>query len=59
MYKMDSDLTFRNKGSGEGQFEYPWSIACNSTGKVYVTDGNNITIKFKSSQLVGSFLNVW
>ena len=46
---LNSDLTFSStfgkEGSGEGQFRYPWSIACDSTGNVYVTDSFNHRIQ--------------
>ena len=42
---LNSDFTFSNtfgkEGSGKGQFKNLWSIACDSTGKVYVTDSSN------------------
>ena len=33
--------TFGKNGSGKGQFQCPCCIACDSTGKVYVTDRDN------------------
>jgi DNA-binding beta-propeller fold protein YncE len=39
---LKSDLTisssFGGRGSGRGQFNHPYDIACDSTGKVYVAD---------------------
>ena len=42
---LNSDLTFYNKfgskGKEDGQFIYPWDVACDSTGSVYVADYNH------------------
>ena len=39
---LNSDLTFSNTfgkyGRNKGEFSYPWAIACDSTGNVYVAD---------------------
>ena len=58
---LNSDLTFfkifGNEGSGKGQFKYPWGIACDSTGKVYLTDNENNCIQvFKAN---GKFVNMF
>ena len=37
--------TFGNKGHGERQFDTPYGIACDSTGKVYVADTDNHCIQ--------------
>ena len=46
---LNSDLTFSStfgkEGSGKGQFDTPYGIACDSTGKVYVADTNNHRIQ--------------
>ena len=58
---LNSDLsfssTFGKKGSGKGQFDYPWSIACDSTGKVYVTDNCNHRIQVFTA--CGKFLRMF
>ena len=44
-------------GSGDGQFAYPYGVAVDSSGNVYVTDMNNNRIqKFNSS---GTFILKW
>ena len=39
---LNADLTFSSSfgshGSGDGQFNYPWDVAFDSTGNVYVAD---------------------
>lgn len=46
---LNSDLkcfqAFGKYGSGKGQFDYPWGIACDSTGKIYVADSANHRIQ--------------
>lgn len=46
---LNSDFTFSGtfgkEGSGKGQFNSPWGIACDSTGKVYVADSRNHRIQ--------------
>jgi len=59
--KFDSNGTlldqWGSKGSGDGQFNYPSSIAVDSSGNVYVADiGNNRIEKFTSN---GALLNQW
>jgi RHS repeat-associated protein len=45
------------QGSGNGQFNAPWSIAFDSNGYVYVTDGNNNRVqKFTN---VGIYVAQW
>ena len=58
---LNSDLTFSitfgKKGHDKGLFEHPWSIACDSTGNVFVTDsGNNRIQVFTAS---GKFLRIF
>src|SRR5438094_4979731 len=44
-------------GSGDGQFNSPFSVAVDNSGNVYVVDsGNNRVEKFDSS---GTFLTAW
>lgn len=42
---LDSDLSFSSKfgckGDGDGQFNHPFDVACDSNGFVYVTDSEN------------------
>ena len=58
---LNSDLTFSSTfgkiGSGEGQFKFPWSIACDSTGKIYVTDSGNYRIQVFTAS--GKFLRMF
>ncbi len=46
---LNSDLTFSSKfgsrGSGDGQFVYPWDVACDRSGCVYVVDYSNSRVK--------------
>ena len=58
---LNSDLTFSNTfgkfGRNKGEFDYPWGIACDSTGNVYVADfGNNRIQVFTST---GKFLRMF
>jgi sugar lactone lactonase YvrE len=44
-------------GSGDGQFSYPWALALDGDGNVYVADAGNSRIeKFDSN---GNFLDKW
>lgn len=44
-------------GSGNGQFQYPYGVAVDSAGFVYVADGNNNRVqKFTSS---GTYVTQW
>ena len=58
---LNSDLTFSStfgkKGSGKGQFSYPWGIACDRTGKVYVADTSNHRIQVFTAE--GKFLRMF
>ena len=58
---LNSDLTFSStfgkEGSGKGQFKYPWSIACDSTGNVYLTDSMNHHIQVFTAG--GKFLRMF
>jgi tripartite motif-containing protein 2/3/tripartite motif-containing protein 71 len=57
---LHSDLTFCHtfgrRGTGKGQFNLPWDVACDSTGKVYVTDSRNNRIQVFTAK--GKFLRV-
>ena len=46
-------LSWGSKGTGDGQFSEPNGIAVDSSGNVYVTDGNSRVQKFSSS---GTFI---
>jgi len=49
--------TWGSKGTGDSQFNYPWGIAVDSSGNVYVAEPNNHRIqKFSSS---GDFITKW
>ena len=58
---LKSDLsyvgTFGERGSGNGQFDTPRHIACDSTGKVYVADSGNHRIQVFTAE--GKFLTVF
>jgi tripartite motif-containing protein 71 len=44
-------------GTGDGEFDWPWGVAVDTEGNIYVADGNNNRIqKFDSS---GTFLGWW
>ena len=57
---LNNDFTFSNcfgshgGGSGDGQFNYPWDVAFDSTGSVYVADGGNHCIQVFTPE--GKFL---
>ena len=38
-------LMFGEKGSGNGQFMYPWDVACNSKNQILVSDTRNHRIQ--------------
>ena len=61
---LNSNLTFSNTigkyGRNKGEFNYPCSTACDSTGNVYVADGANYRIQVftstgKFSRMFGSY----
>ena len=58
---LNSDLTFSNTfgecGENEGEFSFPWAIACDSTGNVYVADFGNDRIQVFTS--TGKFLRMF
>ena len=49
--------TFGKHGSSKGEFLYPWAIACDSTGNVYVADSANHRIQVFTS--MGKFLRLF
>ena len=52
---LNSDLTFSSShGSGDGRRMYPWSVAFDSTGNVYVADHKNDCIQVFTEE--GQFL---
>ena len=58
---LNSDLTFSSTfgsyGSGKGQFNHPYGIACDATGNVYVADFDNYRIQVFTAE--GRFLRVF
>ncbi len=59
---LNSDLNLfssfgEKEGSGEGQFNHPQDVACDSTGKVYVADRNNNRIQVFTAD--GKFLRMF
>ena len=58
---LNSDLTFSHtfgrKGSGKGQFNWPYGVACDSSGNVYVTDTNNQRVQVFTAE--GKFLRMF
>ena len=59
--KFSPDGTFLTKwgscGSGNGQFYYPYGVAVDGSGNVYVADTDNYRIQKFSSD--GTFLTTW
>ena len=53
---LNSDLTFSGT-FGKGQFDNPWGIACDSTGKVYVADIKNHRIQVFTAE--GKFIRIF
>ncbi len=49
--------SFGKRGRGKGQFNYPYDVACDSTGKVYVADRNNHRIQVFTAE--GKFLKMF
>lgn len=47
IFKLDGTfiLTFGEKGCRNGQFNYPWDVACNSHGQIVVSDTRNHRIQ--------------
>ena len=58
---LNSDLTFSSTfgklGSGRNEFHFPWGIACDKTGKVYVADHSNDRIQVFTAE--GEFLRMF
>ena len=58
---LNSDLTFSNTfgkyGKNKGEFNYPYAIACDSTGNVYVADSANNRVQVFTS--AGKFLRMF
>ena len=52
-----SVLSFGEKGSGKGYFNCPYSVACDSTGNVYVADSCNHHIQVFTAE--GTFLRMF
>ena len=52
-----SVLSFGKKGSGKGCFDHPFSVACDSTGNVYVADTFNHRIQIFTAE--GKFLRMF
>ena len=52
-----SVVSFGKKGSGKGCFDYPYSVACDSTGNVYVADVHNHRIQVFTAE--GKFLRMF
>lgn len=57
---LHSDLTFCHtfgkEGANKGQFNLPWDVACDSSGKVYVTDNRNNRIQIFTAK--GKFVRM-
>ena len=57
---LHSDLTFCHtfgkEGANKGQFNLPWDVACDSTGKAYVTDSRNNRIQIFTAK--GKFVRM-
>ena len=58
---LNSDLsfvgTFGKHGNGKGQFNRPWGVACDSTGRVYIADKGNHRIQVFTAE--GQFLRMF
>ena len=58
---LNSDLdycsTIGREGSGNGEFNSPWGISCDSTGNVYVADTHNHRIQVFAAE--GTFLRMY
>ena len=46
-----------SSGTGDGQFNFPYGIAINQSGYVYVTEWNNNRIQVFDSE--GNFIRKW
>ena len=49
--------TFGHKGSDKGQFVWPWDVACDRYGNVYVADSGNHRIQVFTAE--GKFLRMF
>ncbi len=58
---LNTDLThfstFGRRGSGEGQFNYPMHVACDTNGNVYVADRGNHRVQVFTAE--GEFLRMF
>ena len=58
---LNSDLTFSStfgkKGSGKGQFDWPYGVTCDRAGSVYVADRKNCRIQVFTAE--GKFLRIF
>ena len=52
-----ADLTFGSAGTGNGQFQLPWGVATDPSGKVFVTDIQNRRVQKFSN--IGGYEGQW